>query len=90
MLDALESGSFNLSVKNKATMTLMGMYYPYYIGVSHHWLSSNVIVIHACVGFGVARSTDRAMPEPQCVGRVTDRLPRFFLCISDGFYVERP
>ena len=41
------------------------------------------IYIHTGVGFGVARSTDRAMPEPQSVGRVTGRFPRFFLYISE-------
>ena len=34
------------------------------------------------MGFGVARSTDRAMPEPQSVGRVTGRFPRFFVSIA--------
>ena len=42
----------------------------------------DVVYIHIGVGFGVARSTDRAMPEPQSVGRVTGRIPRSFLYIS--------
>lgn len=40
------------------------------------------------MGFGVARSTTRAMPEPRCVGRVTDRLPRFFLYISITYIIN--
>ena len=38
--------------------------------------------IHIGVGFGVARSTVRAMPEPRKVGRVTGRFPRFFVSYS--------
>ena len=58
----------------------MGMCYPYRIaGVSQHWLSASAVVyIHTGVGFGVARFDNQAMPEPLNVGRVTDRLPRFF------------
>jgi hypothetical protein len=44
-----------------------------------------VAYIHIGVGFGVVRSTTRAMPEPRCVGRVTDRLPRFFVSIAKPF-----
>lgn len=38
-----------------------------------------MLFIHIGVGFGVARSTVRAMPEPRCVGRVISRFPRFFM-----------
>ena len=38
-----------------------------------------VVYMHIGVGFSVARSTIRAMPEPLCVGRVTRRFPRFFM-----------
>ena len=38
------------------------------------------MILHISVGFGVARSTIRAMPEPQCVGRVTSKIPTL-LCI---------
>ena len=41
-----------------------------------------IVYIHTCVGFGVARSTERAMPEPQSVGRVTGRTPTLLFCIS--------
>ena len=40
---------------------------------------SRLSFIHIGVGFGVARSTVRAMPEPQSVGRVARELPRFFM-----------
>ena len=36
------------------------------------------VYIHISVGFGVARFDKQAMPEPQNVGRVTGRFPRFF------------
>lgn len=67
MLDALESGSFKLVVKNKATMTSMGMLYPRCCDYKAFALCISSY-IHTGVGFGVARSTTRAMPEPQCVG----------------------
>ena len=60
-------------------MTLMGMYYPFnkmLIATMRYLLL--LTHIHTGVGFGVARSTERAMSEPQSVGRVTGRLPRFF------------
>ena len=82
MLDILESGSSNLTVKNIATMTLMGMLYPVSMN-SHYWFQSRSSFIHIGVGFGVARSTVRAMPEPQDVGRVTSRFPRFFIHIAN-------
>ena len=37
------------------------------------------VYIHIGVGFGVARFDKQAMPEPQNVGRVTRRFPRFFI-----------
>ena len=80
MLGTLESGSSKLTVKNIATKTLMGMLYPTFvlqtaiIGL----FAIIVVYVHIGVGFGVARSTVRAMPEPRCVGRVTRRFPRFF------------
>jgi len=46
--------------------------------------------IHISVGFGVARSTIRAMPEPQQVGRVTGRFPRFFVFIVAPFDISLP
>ena len=59
------------------------------IAGGHYWLYAIVVVyLHTGVGFGVARSTDRAMPEPQSVGRVTDRLPRFFLYMSNNLNNE--
>ena len=47
---------------------------------AHGYVISDIVAyMHIGVGFGVARSTDRAMPEPRCVGRVTGRFPRFFI-----------
>lgn len=37
------------------------------------------------MGFGVARFDKQAMPEPQNVGRVTGRFPRFFVFIAQPF-----
>ena len=83
MLDTWESGSSKLTVKNIAAMTLMGMYYPTSVLQTVIIDSDAVyaVYIHIGVGFGVARSTVRAMPEPPCVGRVTGRFPRFFVFI---------
>ena len=63
----------------------MDMYYPililqtaiigFYAGI--------IVYIHIGVGFGVARSTIRAMPEPQDVGRVTRDSHASFLYISN-------
>lgn len=84
MLDESESGSSKLTVKNMAAMTLMGMYYPTFVLsiaiIGYNAIS--VVYIHIGVGFGVARSTVRAMPEPRFVGRVTGRFPRFFVSYS--------
>jgi len=44
-----------------------------------------VAYIHIGVGFGVARFDKQAMPEPQNVGRVTGRFPRFFVSIAQPF-----
>ena len=66
MLDTLESGSSKLSVKNQSNKDAHG-----------YVIFGLAVYIHIGVGFGVARSTDRAMPEPQSVGRVTRRFPRF-------------
>ena len=41
-----------------------------------------VVYIHIGVGFGVARFDKQAMPEPQNVGRVTGRFPRFFISVA--------
>ena len=83
MLDLLESGSFKLIVKNIAAKTLMGMYYPTSVlHIAIIGFNAICVDIHIGVGFGVARSTIRAMPEPQQVGRVTGRFPRFFVFIG--------
>ena len=41
--------------------------------------------LHIGVGFGVARFDKQAMPEPQNVGRVTGRFPRFFVSIAINY-----
>ena len=83
MLDLLESGSFILIVKEQSNNDAHG-YVVFDTILMTTIVGFKVIVvvyIHIGVGFGVARSTIRAMPEPQQVGRVTRGLPRFFLCM---------
>ena len=88
MLDALESGSFKLIVKNRATVDAHGCV----ISICKLRLLFIAIVVtdsvylHIGVGFGVARSTIRAMPEPQCVGRVTGKTPTLFVYIRKHHY----
>jgi len=80
VLDTLESGSSLTDSQEQGNNDAHGYVISVsLIAVSHDWLSAIMTVyLHTGVGFGVARSTIRAMPEPQSVGRVTDRLPRFF------------
>ena len=81
MLDTLESGSSKLSVNNQSNKDAHGYVISDFYIADDHFGSDAIIVayIHIGVGFGVARSTDRAMPEPQSVGRVARELPRFFM-----------
>ena len=84
MLGALESGSFKLNVKNIATMASRDMLYPK-SSLPTVFIGSFVIsigFIHIGMGFGVARSTFKAMLEPQCLGRVAGD-SHTFLCIAN-------
>ena len=91
MLDTLESGSSKLSVNNQSNKDAHGYVISDFYIADDHFGSDAIIVayIHIGVGFGVARSTDRAMPEPQSVGRVTSRFPRFFVLYSLISYDNR-
>ena len=82
MLDASESGSSKLSVKNQSNNDVHG-YVISDIDLQTAIVGFDAVIavyIHIGVGFGVARSTDRAMPEPRCVGRVTGDSHASFMC----------
>ena len=67
--DSSESGSSKLSVKNKATVALIRC----------------VISLWYHISRGLRRCssmTDRAMPEPRRVGRVTDLTPTLFCMLA--------
>ena len=68
-----------------ATKSPMDMCYPILILQTAiiGFYASIIVYIHIGVGFGVARSTIRAMPEPQDVGRVTRDSHASFLYISN-------
>ena len=53
--------------------------------LTHRNLAVYAVDIHIGVGFGVARSTDRTMPEPRCVGRATRRFPRFLYIVTNNY-----
>ena len=74
VLDASESGSSKLVVRNQSNNDVHG-YVVSDIGLLTAIIGFDAVIavyIHIGVGFGVARSTTRAMPEPRCVGRVTE------------------
>jgi len=82
VLDVLESGSFKLIVKNQSNNDAHG-YVISDIGLLTAIIGFDAVIavyIHIGVGFGVARSTIRAMPEPQHVGRVTGDSHASFMC----------
>jgi hypothetical protein len=74
VLDASESGSSKLSVKDQSNndahgYVISGILYCGALLLSP--LQSIPFIYISAWAFDVARSTDRAMPEPRCVGRVT-------------------
>ena len=89
VFDTLESGSSLTDSQEQGNNDAHGYVISVsLIAVSHDWLSAIMIVcLHTGVGFGVARSTIRAMPEPLCVGRVARRFPRFFVFIATLIYL---
>lgn len=88
MLDIPKSGSFDMSVKNKATVDAHGCVISIckLRRLSVAFVVTDSVYLHIGVGFGVARSTIRAMPEPQCVGRVTGKTPTLFVYIREHHY----
>ena len=90
MLDASESGSSKLVVNNQSNKDAHGYVISDKLVLQKAKIgydAVDVVYIHIGVGFGVARSTTRAMPEPRCVGRVARRFPRFFVFIATLIYL---
>ena len=80
MLDILESGSSSkLIVKNKATMTSMGMMYPYLAPTHDSIGGKNVGYFILAWASALLVRLLRAMPEPQDVGRATRDSHVFFM-----------
>ena len=88
MLDALESGSFKLIVKNRATVDAHGCVISIckLRRLSVAFVVTDSVYLHIGVGFGVARFDNWAMPEPLCVGRVTGEIPTLFLFIANNCF----
>ena len=82
MLDASESGSSKLVVRNQSNNDVHG-YVVSDIGLLTAIIGFDAVIavyIHIGVGFGVARFDKQAMPEPQHVGRVTGDSHASFMC----------
>jgi len=68
--DTWESGNSKLVVKNKATGDA-------------HWMCNTSWYMHIAWASALLVLTTKAMPEPPCVGRVTDLTPTLFCIVAE-------